>query len=126
MSALHRGAALRFEAVIAAALEAAARAHGAEAFGICVVALADPDGRRFAIALHQASAHGPNPAQLRPDLLWSRSAAITVLAPVVAAVLGAELRAEVERVSAAGAVPVVAVVGGVAAIGAYTAPGGSS
>ena len=126
MSALQRGAALRFDTMITAALEAAARVHGAKAFGICVVSLAEHEGRCLAAALHRANRVGPDPAQLSHRLLWSRSAAMTVLAPVVGAVLGAQLRAEVERVSAAGAVPLVTIVGGVAAVGAFAAPGGAS
>ena len=115
--------------VIAAALEAATRAHGADAFGVCLVNLADRDGRRLAVALPEASPHGPDPATLaeqRPRAHWCRSAPLAVLGRVVAAVLGAEMGAAVEAAAAAGGVPVVLVVAREAAVGAFERPGRAS
>jgi hypothetical protein len=126
---LHVGAFVRFEAMIAAVIETAARAYGAAPFVVCCVDLADEDGRRFAFALHEAS-----PAQLDPASftaegaapLWCRAAPLGRVVPVVASVLGAEMRDATESTHGAGAVPVVIVADGVAMVSAFERPPGAS
>lgn len=122
------GAVLHFDAMIAAVIESAARALGGAPFAVCCVDLGDEDGRRFAFALHDAS-----PAPLDPATftgkgaapLWCRAAPLARLAPVAAAVLGAEMGDAAESTHAAGAVPVVIVADGVAMISAFERPGAS-
>src|SRR5262249_31706332 len=119
---------LRFEAMLAAVLEAAARAYGAAPFAVCCADLGDADGRRFAQALHEAS-----PAQLDPACftdqgahaapLWCRAAPAAVIASVAAAVLGAEMSAAVDSTYAAEHVPVVIVADGLAMVAAFERPG---
>lgn len=128
---LRAGAVLRFETMIAAVIEAAARAYGAAPFALCCVDLGDVDGRRFALALHEAS-----PAQLDPESftgegapaapLWCRAAPVAVLASVAAAVLGAEMGAAADATHAEGAVPVVIAGKGLVLVAAFDRPPGAA
>lgn len=124
---LHTGATLHLEALIGSVIATAAR--GGEPIGVCCVDLGDEHGRRFALALHEAS-----PAQLDPASVtaegaapwWCRAVPLARLAPVIAAVLGAEMSAAAESMHAAGAVPVVVVADGAARVAAFERPTGAS
>ena len=123
------GAFVRFETLIAAVIEAAARAYGAAPFGVCCVDLADEDGRRFALALHKASPAALDPASFTAEgaaPLWCRTAPLGRVVPVVASMLGAEMRDAVASTHRAGAVPVVIVADGVAMVSAFERPPGAS
>jgi hypothetical protein len=125
IAGLHRGTYVRIRSALSTLIEDAASAHGAP-FGACWVNLADPDGRRFALALHEASPTRLHPATLmgegQPARQWGRSAPIPQLAAVASAVLGAEIGAAVEATHAAGAVPLVIVADGLATIEAFARP----
>lgn len=128
---LRAGAVVRFETMIAAVIEAAARAYGAAPFAVCCVDLGDVDGRRFALALHEASPTHLDPASFTDEgapapPLWCRAAPVAVLASVAAAVLGAEMSTAAESTHIAGAVPVVIVADGVAMAAAFERPSGAS
>ncbi len=93
---LRRGAVLRFEAVVSVVIEAAAGTFGAAPFAVCCVDLADEDGRRFALALHEVSPTDLDPAHFATGKThsapqWCRAAPLAMLAHVAAAVLGAEI-----------------------------------
>jgi hypothetical protein len=109
---LHKGMAARFHTALAALIERAAYAPRAVPFGVCCVDLADPHGRRFAIALHERSPIGLDPATLtgegQPARQWGRSAPLASLVAAASAVLGADMGAAAQAMHAAGAVPVVA------------------
>jgi hypothetical protein len=122
---------LRFETMLASVIEAAARAFGAAPFAVCCVDLGDVDGRRFALTLHAASPAQLDPANFTGESahsapLWCRAAPVAVIAPVAAAVLGAEMGAAVESTHATGAVPVVIVADGAAIVAAFDRPPGAS
>jgi len=126
---LRAGAALPLHTLIASVIDAAARARGAEAIAVCCVDLGDEDGRRFALALHEASPAPLDPASFTAAAAapwWCRAAPLARLGPVAAAVLGAEMSAAAERTHAAGAVPVVLVADGVAMVAAFERPPGAS
>jgi len=126
---LRAGAVLSLDSMIAAVIDAAARAHGAAPFAVCCVDLGDEDGRRFALALHEARPAPLDPASFTAAAAapwWCRAAPLARLGPVAASVLGAEMSAAAERTHAAGAVPVVLVADGVAMVVAFERPPGAS
>ena len=131
IAGLHVGAFVRFETMIAAVIEAAARVYGAAPFAVCLVDLSHIDGRRFAVTLHEASPTQLDPAHFAADTgpkapQWCRAAPLGMLAPVAAAVLGAEMGAAVEAAHTARAVPVVIVADGLAMVAAFDRPLGAS
>ncbi len=130
-AALRAGALLHFDAMIGALIETAEHSRGGEAIAVCCVDLGDEDGRRFALALHEAHPTRLDPASFagerqRPATKWCRVAPLAPLAAVAAAVLGAEIGAAVEATHAAGAVPVVIVADRVAMVAAFARPAGAS
>ena len=130
-TALRVGALLHFDAMIGALIETAEHSRGGEAIAVCCVDLGDEDGRRFALALHEAQPTRLDPASFvgdrqRPATKWCRVAPLAPLAAVAAAVLGAEIGAAVEATHAAGAVPVVIVADRVAMVAAFGRPAGAS
>ena len=130
-AALRAGALLHFDAMIGALIETAEHSRGGEAIAVCWVDLGDEDGRRFALALHEAHPTRLDPASFagerqRPAPKWCRVAPLAPLAAVAAAVLGADIGAAVEATHAAGAVPVVIVADGLAMVAAFTRPAGAS
>lgn len=130
-AALRAGAVLHFDAMIGTVIETAEHSRGGEAIAVCCVDLGDVDGRRFALALHEAHPTRLDPASFagerqRPAPKWCRVAPLAPLAAVAAAVLGADIGAAVEATHAAGAVPVVIVADGLAMVAAFTRPAGAS
>ena len=129
-AALRAGALLHFDAMIGALIETAEHSRGGEAIAVCCVDLGDEDGRRFALALHEAHPTRLDPASFagerQPAPKWCRVAPLAPLAAVAAAVLGADIGAAVEATHAAGAVPVVIVADGLAMVAAFTRPAGAS
>jgi len=126
---LRAGAVLSLDSMIAAVIEAAARDLGAEAIAVCCVDLGDEDGRRFALALHEASPAPLDPASFTAAGAapwWCQAAPLAKLARAAAAVLGADMGAAVEATHAAHAVPVVIIAGGVAMVAAFERPRGAS
>lgn len=125
IAGLDKGTTTHIHTALEALIERAASVHGAAPFGACWVDLTDPDGRRFAFALHEASPTRLHPATLtgegQPARQWCRSAPIAPLA-AAAALLGAELGAAVQATHDAGAVPVVIVADGLAMVAAFARP----
>lgn len=128
---LRRGAVLRFEAMVSVVIAAAAGTFGAAPFAVCCVDLADQDGRRFALALHEVSPTDLDPAHFAAGTThsapqWCRATPLAMLVHLAAALLGAEIGEAMTATNAACAVPVVIVADGLAMVAAFGRPAGAS